>query len=198
MSGALAGHFLGLHATWVDPAAPKGKAEIFDPDTGEQLPSKKVRGSKKGGAIVLRERIRSSPDAAVGEGVESALSWLALNTFAGSLYSAVDLGNLAGRAARTIAHPTLKLRRRDGREVAARVPGPDPHPDDDPQKLFAPHPGVERLTLLGDGDSDPIVTQAAMLRARTRLERTGLDCPIAWPPAGHDFNSILMQRTKGD
>jgi len=189
------GHFLGLHATWIDPAGAKGKAEIFCPDTGEQMPAKKVRGSKKGGAIILRDCVRSSPVAAAGEGVESALSWLTLNPgFDGSLYSTVDLGNLAGRAARTMAHPTLKTKRRDEREVAQRVPGPEPRLDDDQDKLFAPHPGIEGLTLLGDGDSDPIVTRAAMQRAWARLETTGLDCMIDWPPAPHDFNSLLMQR----
>lgn len=189
------GHFLGLHATWLDPAGPKGKAEIFCPDTGEQLPAKKVRGSKKGGAIVLRDRVKASDEAAAGEGIESALSWLSIHDgFAGSLYSAVDLGNLAGRAARSMAHPTLKQKRRDDRVIALRVPGPEPRLDDDQSLLFSPHPGIERLLLLGDGDSDPIVTRAAMQRALARLESTGIDCMIEWPPAPHDFNSLLMQR----
>lgn len=192
------GHFLGLHVTWLDPRGCKGKAEIFDPSTGEQLPSKKVRGSKKGGRIVLRDLIRQEPDGAVGEGIETVLSWFAITGFSGSLYSAVDLGNLAGRAARTVPHPTRKIVRRDLREMPARVAGPDPHPDDDPAKLFAPHPGTERLWLIGDGDSDPFATRAAMLRAKARLEVSGLDCPLDWPPEGHDFNSLLMERTRAD
>lgn len=192
------GHFLGLHVTWLDTVGLKGKAEIFDPSSGEQLPSKKVRGSKKGGRIILRDVIRSEPDAAVGEGIESALSWLAMRNFSGSLYTSIDLGNLSGRAARTVAHPTRKIQRRDLRQMPARVPGPDPHPDDDPAKLFAPHPGTERLILIGDGDSDPFTTRAAMLRAQTRLAATGIDCPIDWPPEGHDFNSVLMERMAAD
>ena len=40
------GRFHGLHATWLDLArAPKYKAEIADPETGEVLPAKKARGS---------------------------------------------------------------------------------------------------------------------------------------------------------
>ncbi len=187
------GHFMGLHATWIDPSGENGKAEIFDPDTGEQLPAKKVRGSKKGGRIVLRDVMRSQPYAGVGEGIETVLSWARLRDFPGSLYSAVDLGNLAGRAARTIAHPTLKIPRRDGRQIPQRVPGPEPHPDDDPAKLFAPHPGTERLILLGDGDSDPIATKAAMQRAQARFEPTGIETSIDWAPSPHDFNSLLMQ-----
>jgi hypothetical protein len=187
------GHFIGLHATWLDPTGAKGKAEIFCPDTGEQLPAKKVRGSKKGGRITLRDVVRSSPYGAAGEGVESVLSWARIRDFSGSLYSAVDLGNLAGRAARTIAHPVLKQKRRDDRVIALRVPGPDPNPEDDPAKLFSPHPGIKRLTLIGDGDSDPIATKAAMMRAQTRLGAIGIECPIDWPPAPHDFNSYLME-----
>ena len=190
---ALDGHFLGLHATWIDPTGPKGKAEIFCPDTGEQLPAKKVRGSKKGGRIVLRDVHRREPDAGAGEGIETVLSWAIIRDFAGSLYSSIDLGNLAGRAARTIAHPTLKITRRDDRKMPVRVPGPDPHPEDDPALLFAPHPGTGRLFLLGDGDSDPFATKAAMQRAQARLAPSGIETPIDWAPAPHDFNSLLMQ-----
>lgn len=189
---AMDGHFLGLHVTWLDPSGPKGKAEVFDPVTGEQLPAKKVRGSKKGGRIVLRDVRRREPDAGAGEGVETVLSWAVIRGFAGSLYSSIDLGNLAGRAARTIAHPTLKIKRRDNRMMPVRTPGPDPHPDDDPARLFAPHPGTERLFLLGDGDSDPFATKAAMQRAQARFTASGIDAPIDWAPAPHDFNSMLM------
>jgi hypothetical protein len=191
---AMDGHFLGLHATWLDATRPKGKAEIFDPATGEMLPAKKVRGSKKGGRIILRDVIRREPDGAVGEGIETVLSWAKMGGFSGSLYSAVDLGNLAGRAARSVAHPTLKMRRRDDRQMPQRTPGPDPHPHDDPAKLFAPHPGTERLFLLGDGDSDSFATTAAMQRAQTRLAATGIETPIEWAPTPHDFNSLLMER----
>lgn len=190
------GHFIGLHATWLDPAGAKGKAEIFCPDTGEQLPAKKVRGSKKGGRIVLRDNIRASERLAVGEGIESVLSWFAMKGRDHSLETSVDLGNLAGKAARTVAHPTATFTRRDGREMKLRVPGPEPKPGEDQALLWAPHPGVMRLTLIGDGDSDPVATKAAMLRAKARLS-TGVppdpfDIVIDWPPAGHDFNSLLM------
>jgi hypothetical protein len=193
------GRFLGVHSTWLEPGAPKGKAEIFAPDSGEQLSAKKVRGSKKGGRIVLCDMIRSEPAMASGEGVESVLSWRIVHPdFPGSLETSVDLGNLAGRAARTFAHPILKMTRRDGRQMPIRVPGPDPKPDEDQSELWAPRAGVERLTLVGDGDSDPIVTQAAMARAKARLvEHTPLgadEIAIDWPPAGFDFNSYLMRQ----
>lgn len=195
------GSFLGLHATWIDLAAPKGKAEIFCPDTGEQLASKKVRGSKRGGRIVLRDVIRRVPGIAVGEGIESALSWFDQRRRDISIEASVDLGNLAGRAARTVAHPTRKIVRRDGRQLPARVPGPEPKPDDDPALLWSPHPGAGFLILIADGDSDGFVTAAAMARARARLAGLALaegDIAIDWPPAGHDFNSLQMERTHAD
>lgn len=187
------GHFLGLHVTWLEPAGPKGKAEIFCPDTGEQLPAKKVRGSLKGGRIVLRQS--DSGDEAAGEGVESVLSWFAMHDRDVTLSSAVTLGNLTGRATRTVAHPTEKTTRRDGAKIPVRVPGPDPRADDDPALLFAPRPDTARLTLIADGDSDPFTTRAAMLRGEARLARPGLSIDTDWPPTGHDFNSLhLSQR----
>jgi len=194
-------HFLGLHATWIDLGAPKGKAEIFCPDTGEQLPAKKVRGSKRGGRIVLRDAIRHVPGQAVGEGIESALSWFDLRGRDVSLETAVDLGNLAGRAARTVAHPTLRMTRRDGRQMPVRVPGPDPRQGDDQSLLWVPHPGAGFLILIADGDSDRFATAAAMTRARSRLAGLALaeaDIAIDWPPPGHDFNSLQMERKNAE
>ncbi|MEO3997204.1 DNA primase [Mesorhizobium sp. CAU 1732] len=190
---ALDGHFLGLHVTWLDASGPKGKAEIFEPATGEELPSKKVRGSQKGGRIVLR-CLKPNDSAAVGEGVESSLSWFDLADRPDvGVYAAVNLHNIAGRAARTFAHPTAKITRRDGRMIPVRVPGPDPRPGDDQSELFSPDPATRRLTLIGDADSDPIATQAAMRRATTRLTRNDLAVVTDWPPAGCDFNSLLIQ-----
>jgi hypothetical protein len=49
------GVFRGGHVTWIDPES-FGKAEIVDPETGEVLPAKKVRGSKSGNHIALSKR----------------------------------------------------------------------------------------------------------------------------------------------
>jgi hypothetical protein len=200
------GRFLGLHATWLDPRGDKGKAEIVHPETGEMLPAKKVRGSKKGGRIVLRDVIKRAPGVAVGEGVESVLSWFLLRERDVSIETSVDLGNLAGRAARTVAHPTRKIERRDGRMMPVRVPGPEPLEGEDPSTLWAPHPGASFLILIADGDSDAFATHAAMLRARARLTGSlaprsvggsalsGAEITTDWPPDGRDFNALLMGR----
>lgn len=196
-----AGRFLGLHSTFLDDAGPKGKATIFDPMTGELLSAKKVRGSQKGGRIVLRDVIRRVPGVAAGEGVESVLSWYAIRRMDVSLEATVSLGNLAGRAARSIAHPMLKQPpRRDGRVMPARVPGPDPLPGEDQDRLWQPHPGACRVILIADGDSDAFTTHAAMMRARARLIGPALsadEISTDWPPDGRDFNSQLMEARHG-
>ncbi|MFN3549248.1 MAG: DNA primase [Mesorhizobium sp.] len=190
-----AGRFLGLHSTFLDDAGAKGKAEIFDPATGEQLTAKKVRGSQKGGRIVLRDVIRRVPGVAAGEGIESVLSWYAIRRRDVSLEATVSLGNLAGRAARSMAHPTLKQPpRRDGRVMPLRVPGPDPLPGEDQDRLWQPHPGACFAILIADGDSDTITTHAAMMRARARLVSPALaaaEITADWPPEGADFNTML-------
>jgi hypothetical protein len=124
------GKFSGLHLTYIDLTRPNGKAEILDPDTGEALPAKKVRGSKAAGAIEL---VKIAPDSApsqiiIAEGIETVLSaWLAMKASGVDMaltefWSAVDLGNLGGPATAQVAHPTLTTA--SGRP--RRIPGPDP------------------------------------------------------------------------
>lgn len=184
------GKFGGLHFTYLDLAQPKGKLQIADPETGEILPSKKVRGSKAGGYIPLvgpREPSRLI----VGEGIETVLAvWAALlkeERYFEDLgfWAAVDLGNLGGKAIATIAHPTLK----DAAGRARRVPGPDHEPT---SPAFPIPEQVHDFCLLGDGDSDPVITTCALYRAQMRAVRPGRTVRVAWAPAGQDFNDILM------
>jgi Toprim domain len=92
---------------------------------------------------------------------------------------------MAGRAVRSLAHPTA--RRPTGQPQ--RVPGPVPDPDD--PGLAIPE-SVAELILLGDGDSDPVLTQFAMTRAARRYARDGRTIRIAFAPAGQDFNDVLQ------
>ena len=104
-----AGKFRALHTTWLDLTRPNGKALIRDPEGGpdDALPAKKVRGSKAGNRI---EPVPCKEPAQliIGEGIETVLSvWLALSLAGEDLartafWSAVDLGNIGGRAAETI------------------------------------------------------------------------------------------------
>lgn len=191
------GKFGGLHITWLsvttslDDVTAPGKAEIMDPDSGEMLNSKKMRGSKTGAYILVAPADTDTPRRLIiGEGIETVLAVWTAHHLAGcsiddtALWAAGDLGNLAGRAIETVKHPTLK--RPNGQ--AQRIPGPFPDPDD--AGLAIPD-SVEELVLLGDGDSDPVLTQHAMTRAARRYARPGRLIRIAFAPAGQDFNDVL-------
>jgi len=184
------GKFGGLHMTWLSSDAVPVKATIVDPASGEVLNSKKMRGSKTGASILLAPAAAAPRRMVVGEGNETSLSVFTANVLAGrdiadmEFRAAGDLGNLGGRAIETVKHPTLK--RPNGSPI--RVPGPMPDPDD--SGLSIPD-SVEELILLGDGDSEPVLTQYAMARAARRCARIGRTIRIAFAPDGQDFNDVL-------
>ena len=183
------GRFRALHTTWIDLSRPNGKALIKDPETGAELPAKKVRGSKAGNRIELLA-VKDPAQLIIGEGIETVLSvWLALagrDLTHTAFWSAVDLGNLGGRAAETVPHPGLKTA--GGR--AQRVPGPVP----DPESIVIAIPEtVTDLVLLGDGDSDPFKTHCALARAAARYAAPGRTVRVAWAPDGFDFNDLLQE-----
>jgi len=107
------GGLRGAHLTYLDLDQPNGKAVIRDAETGHPLPAKKVRGTKSGNVIRLVQTDRPI-QLVIGEGIETVLSvWLALRQ-AGrdlsrtSFWSAIDLGNLAGKATGSVPHPVLR------------------------------------------------------------------------------------------
>ncbi|MGQ3671208.1 DUF7146 domain-containing protein [Xanthobacter sp. TB0136] len=126
------GRFAGLHFTWIDINAPKGRPVLLCPETGVMLPPKKVRGQQQGARIVLVPGGDEPCGMASGEGIESTLSvWTSLvrqgRAEAGWLWAAaVSLGNLAGPSLASVAHPTLKNIGKDGKPRPQRVPGPEP------------------------------------------------------------------------
>lgn len=185
------GAFSGLHITWIDLGQPKGKAAILDPDTGEVLPAKKVRGVMAGGRIELI-RCPSPRALVIGEGIETVLSvWTALAAVGRDLtgwafWTSVALGNLGGPHAGTTPHPTAK--RRDGSPL--RIPGPVP--DMGARAIPIPY-SVAYLLLLGDGDSDRFLTETTLQRAARRYARSGRDIRRAFAPNGKDFNNLIME-----
>ncbi|MBN9007261.1 MAG: DNA primase [Rhizobiales bacterium] len=187
------GKFGGLHLTWLDDneyvSDQPLKAQILDPDSGEVLNSKKMRGSKTGAYIAIQ--MHDAPKRLViGEGIETVLSvWTAMQRAGRPLddmafWAAGDLGNLAGRANKTVNHPSLKRPNGQPQKV------PDRFPDPDDAGLSIPE-SVEELILLGDGDSEPVLTEFAMERAARRYAREGRVVRIAFAPAGLDFNDVL-------
>jgi hypothetical protein len=193
-----AGGFVGVHVTWLAPDW-RGKAEVVDPDTGEFLNPKKMRGTKKGSHLVVRELSEKSRVALrygagpvrlfMGEGIETTAQVGTSLKRAGRLHpcdifwASGDLGNLGGGDLGTIPHPSLKTPK--GR--ARRVPGPDP----DPAAPAIRIPDcVTHLCLLGDGDSEPFLTRTTLDRARNRYARPGLEIATLFAPDGEDFNSM--------
>lgn len=184
------GRFIGVHRTWLDLSLPGGKAEIFDPGTGEMLAAKKVEGSQRGGRIVLREA--DGVELAIGEGIETVLSWAAMHPDdSGGLWCGINLDNIAGRAADRIDHPSIAVTDSLGRRRRARVAGPTPDPEDR-DCLHVTPADAGRIILLGDGDSDRFTTQAAMTRAERRL--AAFTARTDWAPDGTDWNDVLRAR----
>jgi len=186
------GKFIGVHRTWLDATQPGGKAVITDPKTGEALPAKKVLGSQRGGAIVLRSSDYAEGWSCVlGEGIETVLSWDALHGAGEALWCGVNLDNIAGKAQGRIAHPTRKIDTKRGPRVA-RVPSDVPDMGDD-RCLILPAQ-METLILLGDGDSDPFTTRAAIRRAKARHGQGGRTVLAEFASDGEDWNDVLRHR----
>lgn len=185
------GHFAGLQIDWIDLSRPKGKALIVDDKTGEVLEPRIVRGSKAGNHIELL-RCANPTRLFIGEGVVTCLTIYAALLAAGrpldgtAIWSAVDLGNLAGKAADGSRLPHPSERTAKGR--VKHIPGPEPDPDS--PAVHIPDSVVD-LRLLGDADSDPFTTRLTMQRAERRHARPGRRVVTVWPATGHDFNSMV-------
>lgn len=183
------GRFAGLHVTPIDLSQPDGKARIVDPETGEALQAKKVRGDKQGG--VIRLIAPETPRRLVmGEGIETSLSpWTAMlragrDLSDTAIWSSVDLGNMGGRALETVPHPTEADRHGRPR----RVPGLEP--DMSVPGIVIPE-SVRDIILLGDGDSDRFLTETTLKRAARRYAAPERVVRSAWAHAGQDFNDML-------
>jgi hypothetical protein len=222
------GQLIGIHQTWIDmDEGPKFRpsltahgriapevlvpADATSADAGsshiELLPTKKMRGSKKGGLLPIAGKM-SATRWVVGEGIENVIAWFAaelddnkasaLSTF----YAAAgDIGNLAGADARTgrFAHPTDTKVNANG--VARPVMMPSPEPD--PERLdegFPLGPHVRELLFLGDGDSEQVWTAAHMARAEARavLIAPGVEVGTVWPPRGADWADIIVNAQRGE
>ncbi len=179
----------GVHITFLlkDGSA---KVKLTDPETGEMLPAKKMRGSKSACHIVLREgpvihRLF------IAEGIETCLSVATALHKAGKLltsdafWAAGDLGNLGGPHKASVLHSTLKTK--SGRPQ--RIPGPEPA---DNERAIAIPDSVHTLVLLGDGDSEPELTAHTMERAKRRYHKPGRAIAVVPAPRGVDFNDIIQ------
>ena len=123
------GKFGGLHLTWLagdpDDMTTFVKAEILDPDRANSSIPRKCAVRRP--VPTSRSPPSTSPGGLlIGEGIETVLAVWTAHQGAGrsiddtAFWAAGDLGNLAGRALKTISHPTLK--RPNGRALDG--PGP--------------------------------------------------------------------------
>lgn len=182
------GKFGAVHMTWLDLGHEKGKLVIGNhPDTGKPIPAKKVRGAKKGGAIRLYTP--ANPRRLVmGEGIETTLTALAHNFEADTAYWAgVDLGNMAGKAARSGAGTWLHA-----------------VPDMADLECFMPPDWCAELVYLCDSDEPKTRTvekvTRGLLRAQSvrehereaRPDLPMLDCALVEPIGdGKDLNDLV-------
>jgi hypothetical protein len=192
------GRITGIHRTYLD--AGKTTLEGVKPPSGQPIklrpPGDRTRNRAKkgtfrmgGGLIMLGP---ASETLAIGEGIETALSWRALarvgwfgDDFAGaSVAAAYSLGNLCGGATGTIPHPKPPK----GSPNATIANG---EPDMTSAAMWIP-PGVKRLALLGDGDSDPAATRALLCTGAERFRRLGLEVFVCMSPPGFDWNDVLL------
>ncbi len=197
--------FQGVHITWFDPHHAGEKVRLIDPDTGETLPSKKIRGSKAQGWILLRDPRRVGVGMGalrIGEGIETVRSYWqaeeavrgarAIETYAYA--TSIDLQSMGGRAVETIAHPDLKKETASGRVMKVRVPGPVPDMTSD--RALVPPDSIREILMLGDGDSDPFTARQVHARAAARWARPWRRIGSVWAPDDQDFNDGLKERAQ--
>ncbi|WP_199085449.1 hypothetical protein [Bosea sp. ASV33] len=207
--------FAGLHMTWLDPRLASGavpadqKGKLLITTDGELLERsspgaqlidvKRSRGSKQGGHLLLvPARAGHIRRLVMGEGIETTLSVWASMVEAGedlddtAFWSAIDMGNLGGKAAASIRHPTLRKTDKAGRSMPVNIPGPVPDMSD-PLRAIAIPDSVQELLLLADGDSDRIVVECTIARGATRWTKPGRTIRDVWPEEGGDFNDMRMR-----
>lgn len=191
-----AGVFRGCQFTWIDLSQRNGKAVILHPDTGESVSDKgrKSRGSTKAAHIDLLGP-RNPEQIISGEGSENPLSvWYAMSACGIDLsktafWALIDLGNIGGRATEQVRYTNA-----DGKPQ--QCPGPDPDMEEEGVKL---PPTVKDVVLLGDGDSDPVLTQCGLYRGAQRwiAANDRVLVRVAWSPPGADFNDMVQEAHNG-
>jgi len=176
-----AGEIIGVHRTYLSPDGAKLKPP------GDRTRNKAKKAYKRvGGGMIRLSQIGEL--LAIGEGVETTLSWFALARLgyfgdqwaSASIACAVSLGNLVGSATGSVPHPTA-----NGRTIM------NGEPDTARPGLVIPH-GVKCVILIGDGDSDAATTRAAIMTGARRFRRLGLDVFVHMSPAGMDWNDVLI------
>lgn len=181
------GQFGGVHQTWIDLSAEKGKLALPRDEKGQKRNSKKMRGAKSGGAIPL-----FTPAGArrivMGEGIETTLTPLCHAPEPDTAYWAGgDVGNMAGL-----------VRREDGRALHDL-------PDMADTGCFIAPDWCDELVFLGEADEPGRHQREKCLRglrrsAAWRQARIAEGAPLTPlsikyvppPDGGKDLNDVAM------
>lgn len=177
------GAVICLHSTYLDREKP-AKAYIVPPGEAGPVNPRKFNNTP---GILLLSPIR--PTMAIGEGIETVLSWyqLGIGPDECGIATSGNLNNLMGKATGTLPHP-----------AAAKRTIPNGIPD--PEAPGVPIPDqVRELILLGDADGKGSINVRAHLltaaRRHTALGRT-VSIHMSPLPEGEtkfDFNDVLMR-----
>lgn len=181
------GTFGAVHQTWLDlNNAPGFKRNLINPYEKDKtskpvvLPSKKVLGTKKGGAIRLYTP-QNPTRLVAGEGIETTLTVME-NCFEPNTayWSLVDLGNMSGRVAR---------------DANGKIQNELPDLED--KDAFTPPEWVQELVYLGDADAK---TEAEYSKTKAKLQRgcrramalkPDLQARLVMAERGKDFNDMV-------
>jgi hypothetical protein len=171
------GRIIGIHRTYIEHDRP---VKLRPPGDQKRNKAKKVFRKMMGGLIRLGP---VGETVAIGEGIETTLSWWQLGYGPEDVTVAcgVNLGNMSGSSTDTIPHP-----KHANQTIQNGVPDPA-HPG-----MILPSE-VKNLILIGDGDSDPHATRAKLLTGARRFRGQGLEVSISMAPAGCDFNDVLRR-----
>jgi hypothetical protein len=173
-----------------------GKAEVVDPETGEILTAKKMRGNPWGGAVRLAGTARTM---GFCEGKETGLSVMCAEPGL-PVWAALSIGNLAGgglgRGRRVAIPEGLRTQVPQGSSSAKRgsrmyryLPSAVPDPD---SPAFMPPSQCVRAILLEDADNaDPESADCQYACAAARWIKAGKDVSRVRPPDGLDFNDMV-------
>ncbi|MBK8159147.1 MAG: hypothetical protein IPK59_10405 [Rhodospirillaceae bacterium] len=191
---APSGEIIALHRTWLMADPEKGFVKAKRPEYGKDFKAKKILGPYMTGAIrfAMPGRDDYAEDTLlVGEGSETTLAFMIDCVREGrriAAWAAGALGNICGSG-----DPTKRARR---------------HPHFPDKYIQTEYPNMERPgvilpasvkqpIVLGDGDSDPLMTRALLNRAVRRWQAEGRLPRIVMAPPGLDFGDIAEMESAG-
>lgn len=172
--------FRGCHCTYLSTDC-RSKLDLGERN-GEPLKAKKIRGRAGGGAIRMTPPAESGL-LLIGEGIETTrtvLLALRAKGVAAGAWAGVSLGNMAGGSlGRGEPHPE-----KQGLWIPSQAP-------DMERPGLLPPAWAKEIILLGDGDSDPLMTRARLTCAAWRFSNLGHRVRTAWARDGMDFNDMV-------